>query len=94
MVHILETGLEHLDHTNPTGKPAIRGYNIINGQLTSASDDATFRSTNPAHFADVLGEFPLSTKADVHDALNAARAAFPAWSATPAPTPGLRARQL
>jgi len=88
MVHILETGLEHLDHTNPTGKPAIKGYNIINGRLTSASDGATFRSTNPAHFADVLGEFPLSTKGDVHDALNAARAAFPAWSATPAPTRG------
>ena len=88
MVHILETGLEHLSHTNPTGKPAIKGYNIINGQLTAASDGAMFQSTNPAHLADLLGEFPLSTKSDVHAALKAAHEAFPAWSATPAPTRG------
>lgn len=88
MVHILETGLEHLPNDNPTGKPAIKGYNIINGQLTAASDGGTFQSTNPAHLADLLGEFPLSTKDDVHAALNAARQAFPAWAATPAPTRG------
>lgn len=88
MVHILETGLEHLPNDNPTGKPAIKGYNIINGQLTGASDGGTFQSTNPAHLADLLGEFPLSTKDDVHAALNAARQAFPAWAATPAPTRG------
>ena len=73
---------------NPTGKPAVRGYNIINGQLTSASDASTFASTNPAHLADCLGEFPLSTREDVRNALHAARAAFPAWAATPAPTRG------
>ena len=88
MVHVLETGLEYMDIDNPNGKPAVRGYNIINGQLTSASDKATFRSSNPALLADCLGEFPLSTRDDVRDALKAAREAFPAWAATPAPTRG------
>ena len=88
MVHVLETGLEYMEIDNPTGKPAVRGYNIINGQLTSASDASTFTSTNPAHLADCLGEFPLSTRDDVRDALHAAHAAFPAWAATPAPTRG------
>ena len=88
MVHVLETGLEILSTENPHGKPMIKGYNIINGQLTSSSDGATFTSINPAILADTLGEFPLSTKADVNAALDAAHAAFPGWAATPAPTRG------
>ncbi|RJU99922.1 MAG: aldehyde dehydrogenase family protein [Candidatus Poseidoniales archaeon] len=88
MVHVLETGLEYLPSNNPNGKPSVKGYNIINGQLTSASDEATFTSTNPAILADNLGEFPLSTRDDVRTALHAARAAFPSWAATPAPTRG------
>ena len=88
MVHVLETGLEYMDIDNPTGKPAVRGYNIINGQLSVAGDGSTFRSTNPAHLADCLGEFPQSTRDDVREALHAARAAFPDWAATPAPTRG------
>ena len=88
MVHVLETGLEILSTENPHGKPMVKGYNIINGQLTSSSDGATFTSINPAILADTLGEFPLSTKSDVNDALDAAHAAFPGWAATPAPTRG------
>ena len=88
MVHVLETGFEILSTENPHGKPMVKGYNIINGQLTSSSDGATFTSTNPAILADTLGEFPLSTKADVNAALDAAHAAFPGWAATPAPTRG------
>jgi aldehyde dehydrogenase (NAD+) len=88
MVHVLETGLEFLANENPNGKPAVRGYNIINGQLTLASDGATFSSMNPAILKDHLGEFPLSTKADVNAALDAAHEAFPGWAATPAPTRG------
>ena len=88
MVHVLETGLEYMEINNPNGKPAVRGYNLINGQLATASDNGTFSSTNPALLADCLGEFPLSTRDDVHEALHAARAAFPAWAATPAPTRG------
>ena len=77
MVHVLETGLEFLAAENPNGKPSVKGFNIINGQLTLASDGATFTSINPAILNDTLGEFPLSTKADVNAALDAAHAAFP-----------------
>ncbi len=88
MTHVLEAGFEYIDSNNPNGSPSVRGYNIINGQLTLASDGATFTSHNPAWLDDCLGEFPLSTKEDVHAALAAARAAFPGWAATPAPTRG------
>jgi len=88
MTHVLETGLEFLDNQNPDGLPKVRGYNIIAGQLTVSGDGETFESFNPARLTDCLGEFPLSTKDDVSAALAAARAAFPDWAATPAPTRG------
>ena len=88
MTHVLEVGLEELENDNPNGLPKVKGYNIINGKLALASDNSTFESRNPALLRDCLGEFPLSTKEDVNDALAAARAAFPSWSATPAPTRG------
>ena len=88
MTHVLEVGLEFLEADNPNGLPKVKGYNIINGQLTESSDGSTFESSNPARITDILGEFPLSTKEDVHSALAAARATFPNWSATPAPTRG------
>ena len=77
-----------MEHSNPDGLPKIKGYNIINGQLKLASDESTFLSINPAVLADELGEFPLSTRDDVHDAIAAARTALTGWAATPAPTRG------
>ena len=88
MTNVLETGFEFMDANNPNGSPKVKGYNVINGKLQSASDGKTFESLNPALLTDCLGEFPLSTKEDVHEALHAARNAFPSWSATPAPTRG------
>ena len=88
MTHVLEVGLEYLESDNPNGLPSVKGYNIINGELRESSNGGTFTSTNPAWLADTLGEFPLSTKDDVHAALTAARAAFAGWAATPAPTRG------
>ena len=88
MTHVLEAGFEYMEANNPNGSPKVRGFNIINGNLTLASDGSTYESINPAWLDDCLGEFPLSTKSDVHDALAAARAAFPDWAATPAPTRG------
>jgi hypothetical protein len=76
MTNVLESGFEFMDANNPNGSPKIKGYNIINGKLQSASNGETFESRNPALLADCLGEFPLSTKDDVHQALNAARDAF------------------
>ena len=88
MTHVLETGFEVMESANPNGSPKVRGYNIVNGQLTLAKDGGTFESHNPAWLDDCLGEFPLSEKEDVHDALSVAKAAFPSWAATPAPTRG------
>ena len=88
MTHVLETGFEVMEGENPNGSPKIRGYNIVNGQLTEAKDGATYERRNPAWLDDCVGEFPLSTKEDVHAALQAARTAFPEWAATPAPTRG------
>ena len=88
MAHVLETGLEFMDNSNPDNLPKVKGYNIINGQLTLASDNSTFLSKNPAALADELGEFPLSTRSDVYDAIASARAALTGWAATPAPTRG------
>ena len=88
MTHVLSTGFEVMESNNPNGSPKIRGYNIINGKLSLAADGNTFVSTNPAILSDEIGEFPLSTKKDVHDALAAARDAFSNWASTPAPTRG------
>ena len=88
MVHVLEAGLTFIEANNPKNRPSVKGFNIINGQLAESSDGATFESKNPALLSDVLGSFPLSTKTDVDAALDAAHAAFPSWSATPAPTRG------
>ena len=57
MPHLLETGLEFLDANNPNGLPKVKGYNIINGELTSSSDGETFVSRNPAILDDELGVF-------------------------------------
>ena len=88
MPHVLETGLDLIDHENPNGLPAVRGWNIVAGRLTGAADGSTFESRNPALLSDLLGEFPLSGESDVHAALAAARDAFPGWAATPAPSRG------
>ena len=88
MVHVLEAGLTFLEANNPNNRPSVKGFNIIDGQLVESSGGATFESRNPALVADFLGAFPLSTKEDVNAALDASHAAFPSWSATPAPTRG------
>ncbi|KAB8140601.1 aldehyde dehydrogenase family protein [Chloroflexia bacterium SDU3-3] len=62
-------------------------HNYIGGEWVAASDGATFPNTNPAS-GEQLGTFPLATSADAHQAIAAARAAFPAWASTPAPARG------
>ena len=88
MTHVLEAGFEIMDNDNPNKSPRVRGYNIIIGELRLASDGSTFESRSPARLDDCLGEFPQSTREDVHDALRAARDSFATWSSTPAPTRG------
>ncbi|KAH7625316.1 aldehyde dehydrogenase domain-containing protein [Sordaria sp. MPI-SDFR-AT-0083] len=55
-------------------------YNVINNELKSTPTTRT--ATNPSTLAP-LPAVPVSTQADVDAAVSAAKAAFPAWSATP-----------
>ncbi len=64
--------------------------NFINGAWVKSSGTTLLDVKNPAT-GEVLAKCPLSTAADVDRAVEAARAAFPAWAATP---PVQRARYL
>jgi betaine-aldehyde dehydrogenase len=64
--------------------------NFIGGKAVDPADGGTENVINPAT-GEQIASAPLSTKADVDAAVAAAKAAFPAWAATP---PGERARAL
>ena len=53
---------------------------FIDGELRSASDGATYDIHNPARPDELVGHAASATKNDVEDAVQAAHAAFPAWS--------------
>ena len=58
--------------------------NVIGGREVPARSGATLPNWEPAT-GNPLGTLPDSDAADVAEAVEAARRAFPAWSATPAP---------
>ena len=62
--------------------------NYVGGRWVEADGAETIDVVNPAN-GEVLGQAPLSTRAQVDAAVQAARAAFPEWRATP---PLVRAR--
>ncbi len=62
--------------------------NLIGDDWVAAKSGATFTSVNPANHDEVIGEFAASGPADVDAAVEAAKAAFPAWSMMPAPKRG------
>src|ERR1700678_4395320 len=62
--------------------------NFINGHWVENSSAAVLERRNPANTNEVVNTSPLSTRADVSDAVAAAKAAFPAWRDTPAPVRG------
>jgi acyl-CoA reductase-like NAD-dependent aldehyde dehydrogenase len=55
----------------------------------SACGGETFENRNPANSDDLVGVFPQTNAAAVDRAVKAARAAFRAWSLTPAPARGM-----
>ena len=57
--------------------------NYINGQWVAAERAGTLPIENPSTGA-ILGHVPLSTAGETNRAIEAAAAAFPAWSRTPA----------
>jgi len=61
--------------------------NRIGGSWQGAQNGQTFPNYNPAT-GELLGSFPLSTEADAHAAIAAARAAFEKWRLVPAPKRG------
>jgi acyl-CoA reductase-like NAD-dependent aldehyde dehydrogenase len=60
--------------------------NYINGEWVTSG--ATFENRNPANTEEVVGIFSKGSAADMEAAVNAAAAAFPAWSSMPAPARG------
>jgi 1-pyrroline-5-carboxylate dehydrogenase len=59
-----------------------RSYPMIIGDEERTAPE-TFEDRSPIDTDLVLGRFPVGTRQDVRDAIAAARAAFPGWSATP-----------
>ena len=59
--------------------------NLINGQWTAGKSYSP--NTNPSDLADVVGDYAQGDASDVNAAVDAAAAAFPAWS-----TSGIQAR--
>jgi aldehyde dehydrogenase (NAD+) len=59
--------------------------NFIRGKWVPAGNRRWIENRNPADNDEVVGLFPASDERDVRLAVNAAREAFPEWSATPAP---------
>ena len=62
--------------------------NFIGGEFVAPSNGQYEPCTNPADTREVVGLYPRSAAADAKAAVDAAAAAFPAWSKTPAPERG------
>jgi acyl-CoA reductase-like NAD-dependent aldehyde dehydrogenase len=62
--------------------------NFIAGAWVEPSSGEYFDNVNPADTTDIIGRFPLSSKADVERAVASAKKGFSRWSRTPAPARG------
>src|SRR6185436_18138247 len=60
--------------------------NYISGEWVGSAK--TFENRNPANTDELVGLFSKGTAQEMADAASAASAAFPAWSAMPAPARG------
>ena len=76
--------LDNGAHNSTYGK-TVKGYNYVAGKEQDAADGKRFQSTNPSDHNDIVGDFPLSGKQDVVQAINAAEKAFLQWREVPAP---------
>ncbi len=64
---------------------AKRYDNYINGEWVAGADYSV--NINPSELSDTIGDYAKADLTQVHAAIDAARAAFPAWS-----TSGIQAR--
>jgi aldehyde dehydrogenase (NAD+) len=62
--------------------------NFVAGEWVPARSGATFENRNPADQTELVGRFADSGPEDVEKAVAAAREAYPAWRALPAPKRG------
>ena len=54
-------------------RAAAKSYqNYIGGKWVDSTSGESFENVNPADTRDIIGTFPLSTRQDVNDAVNAA----------------------
>jgi alpha-ketoglutaric semialdehyde dehydrogenase len=67
-------------------RPAFANY--VGGEWGPSKSGNTYEKRNPAKPSELVGEFPASGEEDVNAAVEAAAAAFPAWSAAPAASRG------
>ncbi|HUR56500.1 MAG TPA: aldehyde dehydrogenase family protein, partial [Opitutaceae bacterium] len=65
--------------------------NFIGGEWTPAANGARFQNITPADKREVVADYPQSGEAEARAAIEAARAAQPAWAAQ---TPVARGRVL
>ena len=65
--------------------------NFIGGQWASAQSGKTFSTSNPADSRETVGQYPASGPEDAAEAIQAAKQAYPLWSAM---TPIARGRIL
>ena len=56
--------------------------NFINGEWLAAQSGRTHQNFNPADTREAVAQYPLSDKADVVAAVEAAKKAYPTWAAT------------
>ena len=54
--------------------------NFIGGEWVSSSGGETYEDRNPADRDEVVGLFQSSTRADIQQAISAAKDAFPSWA--------------
>ena len=64
---------------------ATAARNFVGGAWSESASGATYEKHNPWRPSEVTGVFAASTAADARAAVDAAREAFPAWAALPAP---------
>ncbi len=62
--------------------------NFVNGEWVESASTKIVERRNPADHDEVVASVPLSTREEMKEAIAAAKAAFPAWRAMPAPQRG------
>ncbi len=62
--------------------------NFIGGEWVESKSTQVLERRNPANQEDIVARIALSTRQEMKEAIVAAKAAYPAWRETPAPTRG------